>query len=208
MFFYLKRRNISVDNRKRITTIYATVWKLFTYTGLELSGSDHNRILIYEIWKKKKDESLSGTEVPREPNIIRMVFLWHLYGFYDVTSCYLCNNTYISINIWNLEKKIWNLADAYLQQEASSCGIFATGGLWVFYGTLYGFYDVTRFYLCNNTYISINIWNLETKIIPWEFSWCIFATGDFYLGYICNRRTLVFLLHLVWFLWCYKMLFV
>ena len=24
--------------------------------------------------KKKKDESLSGTEVPREPNIIRMVF--------------------------------------------------------------------------------------------------------------------------------------
>jgi hypothetical protein len=82
--------------------------------------------------------------------------LW--IGFYDVTRCYLCNNTYISINIWNL-------ADAYLQQEASSWGIFATGGLWVFYGTLYGFYDVTRCYLCNNTYISINIWNLEKKII-------------------------------------------
>jgi hypothetical protein len=26
-------------------------------------------------------------------------FLWHLYGFYDVTRCYLCNNTEISINI-------------------------------------------------------------------------------------------------------------
>ena len=26
-------------------------------------------------------------------------FLWHLYGFYDATNCYLCNNTYISINI-------------------------------------------------------------------------------------------------------------
>jgi hypothetical protein len=26
-------------------------------------------------------------------------FLWHLYGFYDVTRCYLCNNTDISINI-------------------------------------------------------------------------------------------------------------
>jgi hypothetical protein len=25
---------------------------------------------------------------------------------YDVTRCYLCNNTDISINIWNLEKKI------------------------------------------------------------------------------------------------------
>ena len=58
-FFYLKRRNLSLDNRKRITTIYVTVWKLFTYTGLELSGSDHNRILIYEIWKKKKKKSLS-----------------------------------------------------------------------------------------------------------------------------------------------------
>ena len=29
--------------------------------------------------------------------------------------------------------------------------------LWVLYGTLYGFYDVTRCYLCNNTEISINI---------------------------------------------------
>jgi hypothetical protein len=29
-------------------------------------------------------------------------------------------------------EKIWNLSDAYLQQEASSWGIFATGGLWVF----------------------------------------------------------------------------
>ena len=26
------------------------------------------------------------------------VFLWHLYG-YDVTKCYLCNNTDININI-------------------------------------------------------------------------------------------------------------
>ena len=43
----------------------------------------------------------------------------------------------------------------YLQQGASSWGIFATGGLWVFYGTLYGFYDVTRCYLCNNTCISL-----------------------------------------------------
>ena len=39
------------------------------------------------------------------------------------------------------------LAGVYLQQEDSSWGIFA----------LYGFYDVTRCYLCNNTYISINI---------------------------------------------------
>ena len=36
MFFYLKRRNLSLDNRKRITTIYVTVWKLFTYTRLEI----------------------------------------------------------------------------------------------------------------------------------------------------------------------------
>ena len=46
--------------------------------------------------KKKKDESLSdaqGTEYHQDG------FLWHLYGLYDVTSCYLCNNTYISINI-------------------------------------------------------------------------------------------------------------
>ena len=63
-----------MDMAKILYFEYVTVWKLFTYTGLELSGSDHNRILIYEIWKKKKDESLSGTEVPREPNIIRMVF--------------------------------------------------------------------------------------------------------------------------------------
>ena len=146
-FFYLKRRNLSLDNRKRITTIYVTVWKLFTYTGLELSGSDHNRILIYEIWKKRRwvslwDRGAQGTEYHQDG------FLWHLYGFYDVTSCYLCNSTYISINIWNLEKKIWNLSDAYLQQEASR------------------------------------------------------------LGYICNGRTLGFLWHFVWFLWCYKMLFV
>ena len=33
-FFYLKRRNLSLDNLKRITTIHVTVWKLFTYTGL------------------------------------------------------------------------------------------------------------------------------------------------------------------------------
>ena len=95
------------------------------------------------------------------------VFYGTLYGFYDATRCYLCNNTYISINIWNL-------SHAYLQQEASSWGIFATGGLWVFCGTLYGFYDVTRCYLCNNTYISINIWNLEkqnntcsSKVLKW-----------------------------------------
>ena len=36
LFFYLKRRNLSLDNRKRITTIYVTVWKLFTYTRLEI----------------------------------------------------------------------------------------------------------------------------------------------------------------------------
>jgi hypothetical protein len=35
-FFYLKRRNLSLDNLKRITTIYLTVCKLFTYTGLEV----------------------------------------------------------------------------------------------------------------------------------------------------------------------------
>jgi hypothetical protein len=29
---------------------------------------------LYMKFEKKKDESLSGTEVPREPNIIRMVF--------------------------------------------------------------------------------------------------------------------------------------
>ena len=49
--------------------------------------------------KKKKDESLSGTEVPKGTEYHQDGFLWHLYGFYDVTSCYLCNNTYISINI-------------------------------------------------------------------------------------------------------------
>ena len=50
------------------------------------------------------------------------------------------------------------LAGVYLQQEDSSWCIFAAEqSLWVFYGTLYGFYDVTRCYLCNNTYISINI---------------------------------------------------
>jgi hypothetical protein len=36
LFFYLKRRNLSLDNRKWITTIYVNVWKLFTYTGLEI----------------------------------------------------------------------------------------------------------------------------------------------------------------------------
>ena len=96
LFFYLKRRNLSLDNRKRITTIYVTVWKLFTYTGLELSGSDHNRILIYE--KKKKrwvslwDRGAQGTEYHQDG------FLWHLYGFYDVTSCYLCNSIQIFPN--------------------------------------------------------------------------------------------------------------
>ena len=60
--------------------------------------------------KVRKKRLLVGVYLQQEDSGF---FYGTLYGFYDVTRCYLCNNTYISINIWNL-------ADAYLQQEASN----------------------------------------------------------------------------------------
>ena len=89
MFFYLKRRNLSLDNRKRITTIYVTVWKLFTYTRLEIVIKfSHNADLM----DMRKFYILNGI---LEPILNLFFYLKRRNLSLDnrkriTTSCYLC----------------------------------------------------------------------------------------------------------------------